>query len=217
MTNKEKKHNYYGAARKNQSFFVRFLFSLVGFLARILYRPTYHNLHYIPRDTHYMLLGNHISLLDPVVLHLIIPDYVHWVAKEEFFKNKVLAFLFDQLKVVSLNRDRVDIQAMRKIKSHIQNEEIVGIFPQGTRVDPIDYEEILPQAGVASICMKYDCTILPFYVDAPFKLFRKSHIYFGAPFCLNSSLKIDSKKEKRQLLANEIMRRSYSLVDKTYL
>lgn len=217
MNKENKEYKYFGASRKGQGLFLRFIYSLVGIFVRVFYRPRFHNLHYIPREHSYMLLGNHVSLLDPVILHLIVPDRIYWVAKAEFFENKLLAFVFNKLNVISLNRNGVDIPAMRQIRKHILNKEIVGIFPQGTRVDPDNYEEILPQAGVASLCMKYNCMIVPFYVDAPFKIFRKSHVYFGAPYCLNSKFKMDSVKEKKQLLAIEIMRRSYDLVKKPYL
>lgn len=210
-------YQYYGVSTKQKSFFVRFLTGLVGLLIRFLYRPQYHNLQYIPRNTGYMLMANHVSLLDPVLIHLNIPDYVYWVSKKELFRTKLMKHIFNKLEMIPLDRDQLDIKAMKMIRQHIKDGQIVGLFPQGTRVDPGNYLDYLPQAGVSAICTKYKVTILPVYLDGPYQVFRKNHIYIGAPFCLNPGLSFANKKEKNQLLSNEIMRNCYALVGKAYI
>ncbi len=217
MSKKISNYRYYGISVKQKSFFVRFAAFLAAPLMRFLYRPQYHNSHYIPQNAGYMLMGNHVSFLDPVLVHLTVPDYVYWVSKKELFQTKFLRNIFRKLEMIPLDRDQVDINAMKTIRNHIKEGNVIGLFPQGTRVDPENYLDYLPQAGVSAICTKYKMMILPVYLDGPYRLFRKNHIYFGAPFCLNPNISASNKQEKNQLLSNEIMRRCYALVGKAYL
>lgn len=86
------KNPYYGKNSKGRNLTVRIITKIVSFLARIIYRPTYHNLQYIPLQESYMLFSNHHSILDPILLHLGMPKFIYWVAKEELFSNPILKF-----------------------------------------------------------------------------------------------------------------------------
>lgn len=217
MIQQSNKNLYYAVNGKKKDLFRRLVIAIVGFLAKVFFRPQYYNQHYLLEEKSYMLLGNHHSLLDPVLVHLGVPDYVYWVAKKELFEKRLFSKIFLALKMIPLDRDKVDLNAMRIIRSHIMGKKIIGLFPQGTRVKRDKYQASKAQAGVASICLKYDCKIIPFYCDGPYKLFRKNTIVFGAPFSLNKSLAFASKQERKQELANEILRNSYALNGKPYL
>lgn len=216
MDKKVVKNPYYGKNSKGRNLTVRIITKIVSFLARIIYRPTYHNLQYIPLQESYMLFSNHHSILDPILLHLGMPKFIYWVAKEELFSNPILKFFLKKLEVISLNRDVVDLTAMRLIIGHLKTGNIVGLFPQGKRVDSNKYEATIPQAGVASICTRYGTTILPCYSPGPYKVFRRNHFYFGPPFCLNPKFSNSKKSEKNQDLAIEIVRQCYQIVGRPY-
>ena len=210
------KNPYYGKNSRGKNLTVRILTKIISFLAKIIYRPTYHNLQYIPLAESYMLFSNHHSILDPVLIHLGMPKYVYWVAKMELFRNPILRFFLNKIEVISLNRDKVDLTAMRQIIGHLKSGNIVGLFPQVKRVDRNNIESIIPQAGVASICTRYHTTILPCYSSGPYRVFRKNHFYFGAPFCLNPNFNNLKKSEKNQDLVIEIVRQCYKIADIPY-
>ncbi len=214
--NSKSNYQYFGISGKDTDGFRKFATFLLRNFVRIFYRPQYHHLEYIPQDGGYMVMGNHISLLDPLLVHATIPKYVHWVSKKELFKSKLLKKIFSKLKMIELDRDNIDIAAMKAIRNYIKSDKIVGLFPQGTRVEPEQYLDVLPQAGVSAICTKYNTMILPFYLEGPYRIFRKNHIYFGAPFSLNGNLSFHNKEDKNQTLSNEIMRRVYDIADKEY-
>ncbi|NLM19061.1 MAG: 1-acyl-sn-glycerol-3-phosphate acyltransferase [Clostridiaceae bacterium] len=216
MDKKLTKNPYYGKNSKGKNFTVRILTKIVCFLAKIIYRPVYHNLYYIPQQESYLLFSNHHSLLDPILIHIGMPEYIYWVAKEELFSNPILKYILKKIGAISLNRNEVDLSAMRQIISHLKAGNIVGLFPQGKRVDKDEYEAIIPQAGVASICTHFDATILPCYSSGPYKAFRRNHFYFGAPFCLNPKSDSLKKSEKNQNLAIEIVRQCYQIVGLPY-
>lgn len=63
---------------------------------------------------------------------------------------------------------------MKAIKSCfkvIRNENILGIFPEGTRVKNIDIKNM--KKGVALIALKNNVPIVPIHIDATYKLFSK--------------------------------------------
>lgn len=217
MSKKNAGRKYREANPEARDPLTRVLLFWVRLLARIFYRPQYHGLDYIPREKGYILVGNHISLLDPLLIHVGVPHFVRWVSKAELFKSRLLGKLFTKLQMIPLHRHQADIKAMRAIKQKIENHEVLGIFPQGTRVPADRYEEFLAPAGVASMCSRYEATLVPFYCDGPYKVFRKNHFYFGPPFSLNKSYKFGDKRSIKQEMANEIMRRCYVLGNKPYL
>lgn len=196
---------------------IRILLFVVRLFVQIFYRPQYHGRHYIPSNKGYLLMGNHLSFADPLLIHVGVPHFVNWVSKAELFKSKLFGKLFRKMKMIPLHRHQADIKAMRAIKQKIADGEVLGIFPQGTRVPVDQYEKILAQPGVASICSRYGATIVPFYCSGPYKIFRKNHFYFGPAFSLNKSYKLGDKNELKQEMVNEIMRQCYVLGNKPYL
>lgn len=87
----------------------------------------------IPLRGGVILVSNHSSYLDPVVLGLTTPRRINFMAKEELFKNFFFRRLITLLGAFPVKRGEIDKFAYRKVLSIVRREEIIALFPEGTR------------------------------------------------------------------------------------
>ena len=86
-----------------------------------------------PKSTPCLIVSNHASYLDPIVIGCACPRRVYFVAKEELFQNPVAKFFLNQLGAFPLRRGEADRSAVKKIFALIKENKVVCLFPEGTR------------------------------------------------------------------------------------
>lgn len=149
---------------------------------KLLYNPVINGLENIPRSP-YILAGNHKSMLDIVLLMTSIDDEVHFMAKKELFDNFLIKKIFEKMGAFPVDRDGTDIGALKTAFSILKNNEVLGIFPEGTR-NKTD-EILLPfKDGVTRIAAKTKTLIVPFGIAGKYK--RNSlFLNIGSPIEMN--------------------------------
>lgn len=145
-------------------------------------------------DKPYILAGNHKNMFDVVILITNIDDEIHFMAKKELFKLKILRSIFSKMGSFPVDRNNVDIKAIKESFRILKSGEVLGIFPEGTRnkTDNI----LLPfKEGVSSIASKTKVPIVPFGIGGEFKR-NKLRLNIGEPIDIN---KIEKEKQKEYL------------------
>jgi 1-acyl-sn-glycerol-3-phosphate acyltransferase len=99
------------------------------------------------------------------------------MGKKELFDNKLLGFLFRKLGAFPVDRQGVSMSAIKSSLAVLNNNEVLGIFPEGTRVK--QYDESNAKPGIALIANKARANIIPFYIKGPYKFRGRLEIYFG--------------------------------------
>ena len=86
-----------------------------------------------PAERRYVIVANHISYLDPVVLYSGLPTYFRALGKKEFSKVPLLGFLYRQM-VIMIDRSSKHSRArsMRLMWRVLRNESNIFIYPEGT-------------------------------------------------------------------------------------
>ncbi len=182
----------------------------------LLYRPQVHGLNNLVQNENYVLVANHSSLWDPIVLFAVNPKLTNWVAKKELFNSKILSYFLRQYRAIPLERNKVDLEAIKQMINVLkQGNGVLGIFPQGTRVNDQTVTETLPKTGVVSILLRQKATIVPAYVPHKLQLGKRNHYYIGDSFCLFSAQKKPSELESLKL-AVTMQQRSYQLAEIAY-
>lgn len=87
----------------------------------------------IPLQGPCLLVANHSSNLDPIVLGCASSRRIYFVAKEELFRNPLASFFLRRLGAFPLRRGAGDKEAVRKVFSLLGEGKMVGLFPEGTR------------------------------------------------------------------------------------
>jgi 1-acyl-sn-glycerol-3-phosphate acyltransferase len=82
-----------------------------------------------------LLLVNHQSMLDIVVLEDIHPADLAWIAKKEIGKIPLFGHILRAPKMIEVDRNdkRSLIQLLKDVKDRIDNGRVVAMFPEGTR------------------------------------------------------------------------------------
>ena len=162
----------------------RFLRSILRPLVFLLYRPSligYENLQIQGKG---IIICNHISLLDPVVIGCIVPRPIHLMAKKELFKNRFFSWFLSHLGAFPVKRGTADISAIKKALKFLENGELFGIFPEGTRSKTGNMQDLEP--GVAMIALKSNAPVIPVFIHNHYRSFKKTFITIGAPIDLSS-------------------------------
>lgn len=160
----------------------------------LLYRPEFEGRNNIPKSGSVILAGNHTNNLDAAIMLAGPRRVVHMLAKKELFKSKISNAFFRSMGCIPVDRKIHDENAKSEAIEVLKNNEVIGIFPEGTvnRTDDI----ILPfKYGAVSFAKKTGAYIVPFTITGKYKLFRRSiKITYGKPYKVTDDLEIENKK-----------------------
>jgi len=152
--------------------------------------------------------------LDMLFVGCKIRRYVHYMAKEELFKNPLSAFLMRQLRVFPVKRGRVDISAMKTAIDVVGKGHILGLFPEGTRLRQRTIETLDSiKAGVAFIAMKSGAPVIPIAIQGDLKKkFSDIKVTVGEPFYIKTDSEKRYTSDELAGLSRDAMLRVYKLL-----
>ena len=88
----------------------------------------------LPYDGPAIVFGNHTHTLDPFFISAFYPYTIRWVAGSYLFKMKGVSFLLRHLvRAIPKIQGRSDLETIRSISAALKDNDIVGLFPEGTR------------------------------------------------------------------------------------
>lgn len=115
---------------------------------------------HIPADGACLLIANHISYGDPVLLAAAFPRHITFIAKQAFGTRRITRVLYGNLAgAVFLNQDESDLSALRTSIRLLKEGRTVGIFPEGRRNFDRQMTDFMP--GAAYIAHKAGVPVLP--------------------------------------------------------
>ena len=178
-------------------------------ISLILYRINIVGRENIPETGGALICPNHISNIDPVVISFATSRVVHYMAKAELFKNRFLAWFFRKVNAFPVNRGKVGIDTIKTSLKILKDQEILGIFPEGTRVK--EGERIPPASGFVVFALKTKSPIIPVRIKGEYRFRHRVDIIIGEPIYLTDYYGKKLSEAETQKLGEEIMDRIYSL------
>ena len=153
-----------------------------------------------------VICANHSNASDPFFMAYCIPPRYHLclMAKQELFRNKILAFIFHAIGTFPVNRGAADMNAMKNALNCLKDGKKLGIFPEGTRT--AEDGSVSPKAGAVRLAEKAGAPIVPIYIPRQKKMFKRMTIIVGEPYSV--------KKEKGKLSKDELEQLADELMDK---
>jgi len=177
----------------NDTFFYKLVKPIVLILCKLLYRPTIVGIENIPKDGAVVLAGNHTKWLDPVMLVGITKRQVHFLAKKELFQGKAKSIV-KGMGCISVDRKIHDKDALNLAYKTLENNKVIGIFPEGTinRTDSV----IMPfKIGAVKMANKTSSYLVPFTITGKYKMFKKTiRIEFHKAYKVSSNLEKENNK-----------------------
>ena len=183
----------------NDSILYRLLRPIIKIILNIFLKPKYIGLENIPKNGSTILAGTHTNILDCFLLMSSTKRSVHFLAKDELWKGPK-KLLFSNMGLIPVNRRRKDHDALKKAEEYLNNNCVIGIFPEGTTQKG---RGLLP-FKIGAVKMAYDTNskIIPFVIKGKYKLFsRNLKIIYGKPI----SIKDKDLDKENELFRNKII------------
>ena len=170
----------------------------------ILYRVKRVGMENIEKGKPYIICPNHISNWDPpTILASTKRNDIYILAKEELFKNKFLYWLADKTHVLPVKRGKQDIAILKKSLKILKNDNIILLFPEGTRNGMKKKGKL--QNGAALLALKSGVPIIPVGIQGNYKPFTKVKINYGKPMYFEEYKNKDITKQTLDEVSNQIM------------
>lgn len=140
-----------------------------------------------------LVVCNHQSNADPVLLVTLFWRQMNYMAKSELFKSKIAAWFFKVMHCIPVDRSKVDLSSIKAGLRVLNNEKTLVIFPEGTRKDDSFSENI--KDGAAMFAVKTAAPIVPMYFVKKPRLFCFNKLIIGEPIYLDEEVLQDKSKE----------------------
>ncbi len=183
---------------------------------RFIFRGTLIGTENIPKNSSFILVSNHGSLLDPPFLGHALGLKVSFMAKSELFRIPFLSQIIIACGAYPVKRGITDKSSLKTATEKLDNNKVIGIFIDGTRQK--DGRVNNPKKGAALISAKTKRILLPVAIVNSHRLirfklfipiFNKVIIKIGKPI----SYPISTSKNDLNLITTEIQESINYLLD----
>jgi 1-acyl-sn-glycerol-3-phosphate acyltransferase len=106
---------------------------VAGLLLRGITRTEVVGRERVPRDGPFILVANHQSILDPIIVQVHCPRPLHTLTKSTQFNKRPFGWLLPRINALPTRRYRVDSQVVRMMLSRLAAGHGVGVYPEGER------------------------------------------------------------------------------------
>lgn len=193
--------------------FGHFVRSTVGRLAIALFRTRFMGIDRIP-ETGAIVAGNHVSYLDPVLLWSGLPRPAHFIAKAELWEPAWLSWALDRFWAIPVRRGAADREMISNATKLLEHDELIGMFPEGTRNRESTEELGEAYGGVAYLALRAGVPVVPVGIagtEAAWPAGKKFPRFVPVTVRIGEPVSPDdfegTRKEKVEAMTAEIMRR----------
>ncbi|TYL46086.1 1-acyl-sn-glycerol-3-phosphate acyltransferase [Nocardioides sp. BGMRC 2183] len=144
----------------------RTLHTVVPPLAKAFWRPTIRGLDKVPTTGPVILASNHLSFVDSVVIPIVVPRKVVFLAKSDYFtgtgwRGRLSRAWFEGLGMLPVDRDdsAAAMQSLQTALDVLGRGEAFGIYPEGTRSR--DGRLYRGRTGVAHLALTSGAPVVP--------------------------------------------------------
>ena len=171
---------------------------------RIAHRVKIEGREDIPKDGAVIFCGNHRTFLDPPLIVVTAKREVHFLAKEELYKNPFLAFLGWAFDAIKVKRDAKDINAVKSSLKYLKKGECIALFPEGTRNGLAKGEKV--KDGAAFFALRTGAKVVPIGISGKTGHFSKVTIKYGKPLDYSNYKNTEDEKKALEEITEDIMK-----------
>ena len=185
--------------------FYNFMLKLFSIFSKTFFKFEVIGTENIPSEGNLIIAANHKSNLDPIFIASAVNKKrkMTAIAKEELFKNKILAKILNKVEIIPINRQNPGLGTIKRILKYIKNDYALVMFPEGTRSKTDDFNNA--KAGLSLFATKAKAEIVPCTIYSSYKLFKPAKIYFGEPISLEEYYKQKLTSEDHERISGEVM------------
>src|SRR5690349_16889041 len=114
---------------------------------------------HLPARGPVIIAANHRSFLDPFVIGMVARRPIYYVAKQELFRHRLVAWFLASLGAFPVRRGTGDGDTIDTAKAILARGDVVVMFPEGTRVRPGALGK--PRRGVGRLALETGAPVVP--------------------------------------------------------
>ncbi|MEZ4318106.1 MAG: MFS transporter [Myxococcota bacterium] len=135
-------------------------------LSNVMYRVELKGIEHLPKETKAVIVGNHVSFVDWLVVGGAIQRPIRFVMYHGFYKGP-FGWLAKQARVIPIagktESPEVFERAFDQISAELQGDWVVGIFPEGKITATGEINEF--KAGIEHIVKRDPCPVVPMAIN----------------------------------------------------
>ncbi len=170
-----------------------FAWALLQILLPVLRRWKVKGRTNLPPEGGVIVIANHQSYWDPLVLGAALPRRVFFMAKEELFRIPVFGTVLRLVGAFPVKRESFDRKAFKMALDYLMRGRVVGIFPEGRRSHTGQF--LPPQPGAVFLALKAGAPLVPVGLVGTRGVFGRVTVRVGNPFFLYSETGKPSRAE----------------------
>ena len=147
---------------RRRSFLPRAVEWGVGLVSALLYRVRSEGVAHVPTAGGALLIANHLSYVDVIVLQLACPRRLRFLGYEGFRDQALFRWIFDHAGVIAINPQK-PTEGMRRALRALKDGEIVCLFPEGNISRTGQLMEIKP--GLEMMARRANVPVIPAAID----------------------------------------------------
>jgi len=193
--------------------------SVIAPTARLVYRPRVEGRHHVPRHGAVILASNHLSFIDSVVIPIVAPRPVIFLAKSEYFtgtgiKGAACRAWFTAIGSIPVERgdNRAAQASLDAALGVLSKGEAFDIYPEGTRSR--DGRLYRGKTGVGWLALKAQVPVVPVALLGTEKIqpvgsrmprLHRITVRFGEPLVFDGTTTSPTPAKARREVTDQIM------------
>ena len=130
---------------------------------RLYLRLTREGLEHLPRTGPAIIVANHSSYADPVVLGAASPRPIHFIVLQRMFDMVLLRWFYWGMGTIPVRLEGQDSRGIKRALRVLSRGRVLGVFPEGTRSPDGKVGEARP--GAAMIAALSGAPVVPAYIE----------------------------------------------------
>ncbi|MEV6551448.1 lysophospholipid acyltransferase family protein [Streptomyces sp. NPDC051597] len=206
-------------------------YAVLGPLLKLLFRPRIEGLEHVPDEGAAIVAGNHLSFSDHFLMPVMLKRRITFLAKQEYFtgpgvKGRLTAAFFRAVGQIPVDRSGKEAgqAAIREGLGVLSRDELLGIYPEGTRSH--DGRLYKGKVGVAVMAIRAGVPVIPCAMVGTFEIqppgqvmpkIRRVTIRFGEPLDFSRYAGMENEKAVLRAATDELMYKILELSGQEYV
>ncbi|WP_010584483.1 lysophospholipid acyltransferase family protein [Schlesneria paludicola] len=154
-----------------------------------------------------LILANHQSFLDPLVVGLPFRRPISFLARDSLFRAPVVGWILKNTHVMPINQQAASTASLRDTIKRLQDGWLVGIFPEGTRSPTGAIGQMKP--GFAAIIRRAKHPVYPVGISGAYDALpmggwflkpARVRVVFGEPLTVEQLQQYSSRDQDQALV-----------------
>ena len=128
----------------------------------------------IPARGPVLVIANHQSFFDPVLLGTASRRHFIFLARKTLFRNRLFRALIDSYEAVPIDQDGVGKEGIRRILEQLQKGRAVVVFPEGERTGDGSMQKLKP--GIVLLIKRLHAPIVPVGIAGAYDAWPRTNV-----------------------------------------